>query len=318
MAGARIAFYGRAYGLSGAEISGIDFYWNFGDGKKDYGQRVHHSYFFPGSYIVNLTVKSGHFTGETRLKVEVIEPPIEIVEVKESKRGEMGYIKVKNNSDHILNLEDWMLFADGEHFLIPEKTFIDKGGELIFPNNITGLRIFNNESKRSRVQLLLPNREKFMEFDYSEKEKSGGDLQSGEAEKEEPMKKPDPISVPKKVPVAAVKKPVKKTFPVSSGTKKEDENRVETKSFGEKQRADFIGALESSRSEKLVLNKRDDFLKDNFFFLLVILLLGSAVGGVAYLRKNEFAGGEDGGGDSEEYRERVAEEAEEYEIEEIK
>jgi hypothetical protein len=59
---------------------------------------------FPGEYIVSLFIKSGNFTAEDRVKVKVINPAIEISDVKVSGKDNAGFIKIKNNSSEVLNL----------------------------------------------------------------------------------------------------------------------------------------------------------------------------------------------------------------------
>jgi hypothetical protein len=75
-----------------------------GDGKKEYGQEIFHEFIFPGEYIISLVVKSGNFTGEDKIKIKVVNPNIEISDVKETKNDLEGFIKIKNNSSEILNL----------------------------------------------------------------------------------------------------------------------------------------------------------------------------------------------------------------------
>lgn len=106
MAGARTKFTGTAYGITGVEITGVEFFWNFGDGSRGEGQFEHHAYDFPHDYIVTLVVKSGNFTGNTKVRVEVIDPALEVSYVQVGDEDTKGYIKLKNNSGEILNIED--------------------------------------------------------------------------------------------------------------------------------------------------------------------------------------------------------------------
>ena len=157
IAGARTKISGRAYGLSGAEINGVEFLWSLGDGSKDRGQTIYHEYSFPGKYLISLVVKSGHFTSpKTTQKIVVINPPIEISQVDFEKK----FIEVKNNSNSILNLQDWILMMDGEKFVIPENTYILEKGVIKFTSKNTGLRFKDGY----RVFLLYPNGEKFQEY----------------------------------------------------------------------------------------------------------------------------------------------------------
>jgi hypothetical protein len=86
-----------------------------------------------------LVVKSGNFTGEEKIKIKVIDPSVEISDVKESKGQIEGFIKIKNNSGYVLNLSGWVISVDGEEFEIPEGSFVAKNSESIFPNRITDL-----------------------------------------------------------------------------------------------------------------------------------------------------------------------------------
>lgn len=59
-----------------------------------------------------------------------------------------------------------MLSVDGERFLIPDDTYIDRYAEAIFPESITGLRPMVTEDKKSRVAILFPNGERFFSYDF--------------------------------------------------------------------------------------------------------------------------------------------------------
>ena len=156
IAGAKSQFDGRAYGITGIEIKGAEYFWNFGDGKKGYGKKVHHTYLYPGEYVLTLLVKSSNFSGHTRRIVKVAEPQIEISAVSSNK----NWIKLKNNYSDILKLDNWFLMVDGEKFEIPQESYILPKKEIIFPNEITKLDV----KEGSKIFLLFPNGEKVTRF----------------------------------------------------------------------------------------------------------------------------------------------------------
>lgn len=157
VSGAKIKITGRAFGLSGAEIKGVDFLWSLGDGTKNKGKIIYHEYYFPGEYLVSLIVKSAGFTSPTAFrKITVIDPPLEISQVDFEKK----FIEIKNNSNEILNLQDWILMVDGDKFIIPDNTYILENGYIKFTQRNTLLQI----KKDDRIFLLYPNHKKFREY----------------------------------------------------------------------------------------------------------------------------------------------------------
>ena len=156
IAGAETEFNGRAYGITGVEIGGAEYFWNFGDGEKEYGKNVKHTFLYPGEYVLSLIVKSANFTGNTRKIVKVVSSNLEISDVSSNE----NWIKIKNNYSDILKLDGWYIFVDGDKFKIPKETYILAHKEIIFPNKITNLDVREN----SNIYLLFPNGEKVTKF----------------------------------------------------------------------------------------------------------------------------------------------------------
>ncbi len=157
MTGAKFELVGRAYGLTGVEIKGVDFLWNLGDGTRDRGQKITHEYYFTGEHLISLIVKSGGFTSPTvKQKITVVAPPIKISQVD----FEQNFIEIKNNHNQILNIQDWILMVDGEKFIIPKNTYILENGNIKFSQKNTHLQI----KPEYRIFLLYPNHKKFQEY----------------------------------------------------------------------------------------------------------------------------------------------------------
>lgn len=80
--------------------------WSFGDGTSESGKSVHHTYAFSGDYNVVLNVSVGDSRAVSRTHVKVVAPQIAITDVK---RGEGGFVEIKNDSPYEVNLQNWRL-----------------------------------------------------------------------------------------------------------------------------------------------------------------------------------------------------------------
>jgi hypothetical protein len=138
--------------------------------------------------------------------------------------------------------------VDGDKFIIPENTFVDKKSEIIFPNNITDLRVFDNEEKRSKVFLLLPNGEKFSVFER-EKEKIEENRSEKQVEKVEDRKNK---TIFKDFKEEMGRGMVKKEY-----SQQEKEIIEEEDSLGEKQKALMADALNGDFLEREIILKKD-------------------------------------------------------------
>lgn len=310
MAGAKTKISSKAYGLSGVQISGIDFFWNLGDGQKDYGSEIFHEFIFPGEYVITLVAKSGKFTGDDKLKIKVVHPPIEISQVRETKNGVEGFIKIKNNSREILNLSGWIILVDGDEFEIPEGSFVDKNSENIFPNRVTDLMPKNNKEKKSKIFLKFPSGEKFYSYSFDKKEVS--------------MKAPIENKIEdKKTEIKIVEKIV------YVEKEKEDEWAQKIASDCACSNTDSLQCSVETNSEnffnpeeysikKYSLKSSEDFVKDQWPFLTFIFIIGVLIISIFYIKKKEgFAMQNSQKTEEEIYEEDIKRQADQYEIEEI-
>ena len=297
VAGAKAKISGRAYGLSGIEISGVDFFWNFGDGKKDYGSEVFHEFSFAGEYVVSLTVRSGNFTGSDKIKIKVLNPSLEISDVKQTQRDVRGYIKLKNNSNDILNIGGWIIFVDGEEFEIPEDTFIDKNSEIFFPNRTTDLWPQNNSLKKSNIFLKFPNGQKIFSYSFDKKEVSLKAVT--EEKKAEKIPEPKVIYIEKKVEV--------------------EKKEMENKDILEKKRGENFINLDNYFVQKYETRTKKDYIEENIYFVSFLFFLAFLILSVLYFRKKEKDFQQEDFEESEEqkYESEIEAEAESYQIEEI-
>lgn len=133
LAGAGGYFSGRAFGTVGEPVANARYIWNFGDGTTVEGQKVLHTYTYPGTYILILTVASGYSTGRATRTIVVSPAQVELV-------TENDYsLLVQNNSTQTLDIGFWQLVCPTSSFLIPEQTTIVAGGGVRFAPGVTGV-----------------------------------------------------------------------------------------------------------------------------------------------------------------------------------
>ena len=310
IAGAENEFNGRAYGITGVEIKGAEYFWTLGDGKKEYGKNIKHTFLYPGEYVLTLIVKSSSFTGNIRKVVTVVNPPLEISEIDWDK----NWVKIKNNYSDILKLDSWYIFSNGEKFKIPKETYILGKSEVIFPNKITHLDILEN----GNTFLLFPD----------------GKRQSKFVKKSEVamvVAVPPPSSEIKKTDVKTVKKAVGKivknikkkvnnfasqNYSKTSNTYfdrnflSEENNILEKDEIGEKGNFAKQNLLPDNLEniKTLSLKKDRNFIKENMYFILFILLIGGLV--LISFLLNHFK-------NKDIQKDEIESEAEEFEVEEI-
>lgn len=121
--------------------------WSFGDGTMVGGKSVSHTYSFPGEYnvLLNVTIGDTHMTDRTRVKV--IEPSLSIVSIK---KGQGGFVEIKNNSSDELNLQSFKVLSGDESFIFAPDTIIDSGASIKFP-------IIFSYSNNNPVSIIYPD-----------------------------------------------------------------------------------------------------------------------------------------------------------------
>ncbi len=137
--------------------------WSFGDGHSATGRSTTHTYQFTGDYVVVLnSVINDHPSVDT-IKVQVIEPQIEL------DRGE-DYLAIKNLSNFELNIGTWKLTDSKDRIIIPQDTIIlpnnairlatdrldaELGWRLVYPNNVLIQEFLVSTEETTEDYLLL-------------------------------------------------------------------------------------------------------------------------------------------------------------------
>jgi len=150
LVGGQTLFTGEGFGIKGVFLDKARYSWSFGDGSREDGQKVFHTYKVPGEYVVVLNVSSGKLSASDRVRVTAI--PADFV-LSFVGSGTDSFIEMKNGTARELNLSGWSLQSNGVVFYIPQDTFILSKGTISFPYEYTN--IFPN--KVSGVALNYPN-----------------------------------------------------------------------------------------------------------------------------------------------------------------
>ncbi len=118
IAGAGSFFSGSASDSHGTKGSGTRYIWNFGDGATEEGQTVFHTYTYPGTYTVLLSVGSGDEAGIGRTSVQVASAQIGTLVEPD------GSVLLSNQSSQELNIGLWNITSGTSTFPIPQDTIL--------------------------------------------------------------------------------------------------------------------------------------------------------------------------------------------------
>jgi hypothetical protein len=118
IAGAGSFFSGSASDSHGPKGSGTRYVWNFGDGAIEEGQTVFHTYTYPGTYAVLLSVGSGDEAGIGRTSTQVISAQIGMLVEPD------GSVLISNQSSQELNIGLWNVTSGTSTFPIPQNTIL--------------------------------------------------------------------------------------------------------------------------------------------------------------------------------------------------
>ena len=144
-AGTPVAFVAKQVSSFGT-VSAQSYSWSFGDGAVALGQKVSHSYVYPGEYVVVLITIQQEYSSVSRTNVKVIDPKLALT------HADNEFITVKNNSTNEININNWRLQSGGKNFVFPLDTIIKAGKEIPFPAEVTSLVPLG-----SRVELVSPS-----------------------------------------------------------------------------------------------------------------------------------------------------------------
>ena len=154
IAGALVAFYGRALGFKNEPLDGGRYLWNFGDGMTGEGQNASHVYRYPGNYVVSLSVSSGYEVESDYLSVTAVPNSIFISEIFPNSAG---FIEMTNALGDVLDIGLWLLQNNDTNtsFIIPEGTKIGARASVVFSND--ALHLLSNDGHSLNISLLYPN-----------------------------------------------------------------------------------------------------------------------------------------------------------------
>lgn len=135
--GADTIFTGTAHGLKGEVLKNARYVWNFGDGVLREGKSILHTYQYPNTYTVTLSVSSLEYSAIDRITVDAHKAEVAIGVANDE------YIEVINNSDYELDVSLWSLVSGEQTFRLPKNTIILPHHKNIFPKTITMLSVSN-------------------------------------------------------------------------------------------------------------------------------------------------------------------------------
>lgn len=145
MAGGGSYFVGHAYGTERKPLSNVRYIWNFGDGTTAEGQKVFHTYAYPGEYVIILTVAQDFSTAMMKLVIEAVEAKVSLFV------GGDGSVTVANTSSQEIDVGHWSISCGGVRFVLPEGTAVLSGGGVRFSPAVM------KTSCDTSAQLLYPN-----------------------------------------------------------------------------------------------------------------------------------------------------------------
>ncbi|TAN32173.1 PKD domain-containing protein [Patescibacteria group bacterium] len=159
----------------------LSFAWNFGDGVFALGEEVSRAFATSGKFSVIVSATSTSGTAGSKKISIAIGPGLSIrnsaVVISEIFSDPLGldtseYIELYNSASSTANLSGWILRdVSGKKFILPDKTFINGGGFLVFYRLATKINLENTGDK---VELLSPDSQvvDLVKFGKSEDSKS--------------------------------------------------------------------------------------------------------------------------------------------------
>ncbi len=150
VAGASTQFMGQSRAADGEPLQFARYIWSFGDGAREEGKDITHTYYYPGEYVVVLNTASGGYAAMDRVSVEVISADIAISNVS---FDDPSFIEIYNKTSYELDLSQWKLKVGKQKFTISQDTFIKPKKKIIFPAQVTKLSI----KKGDEISFLYPS-----------------------------------------------------------------------------------------------------------------------------------------------------------------
>ncbi len=151
-AGVEGNFQALAFGKEGEMKSGVRYYWNFGNGETAEGEKVLHTYLFPGKFAVSVTAVSDRISATDYKSIDIFEPKIEIASLVP---GKTGWLELRNLESRFVELSGFIILTaqNGQKvsFSLPSKTFLAPNGHARISASSAGM------SFSSGTEILYPN-----------------------------------------------------------------------------------------------------------------------------------------------------------------
>ncbi len=151
-AGVEGNFQALAFGKEGEMKSGVRYYWNFGNGETADGEKVLHTYLFPGKFAVSVTAVSDRISATDYKSIDIFEPKIEIASLVP---GKTGWLELRNLESRFVELSGFIISTaqNGQKssFSLPSKTFLAPNGHARISASSAGI------SFSSGTEILYPN-----------------------------------------------------------------------------------------------------------------------------------------------------------------
>lgn len=129
---APIPFRGIAY-MKGNNIrTKAEVSWNFGDGARDTGRQVVHTYEHPGTYAVIVRARDEEADTMRALKVIARDVPIGL-------RIDGPSVFVRSDDTVLADISGWEVRVGEERYAFPKDTALWPGSEIRFSSSVTGL-----------------------------------------------------------------------------------------------------------------------------------------------------------------------------------
>ncbi len=144
-----------------------NYFWNFGDGKTEEGQKVTHLYQKPGKYLVYLKVSNEKEFDEKLIEVIVFTDKVSINEIFPNPKGEDSkeWIEIKNFSNEIQDISFFKLSDGKNEFIFPEGSFLLPNQITLLPKSLTKLSLKN---KKGKVYFFYPSGDLFEKVFWEE------------------------------------------------------------------------------------------------------------------------------------------------------
>ncbi|MDP3996352.1 MAG: PKD domain-containing protein [bacterium] len=173
-----VFFDGKAFDEKNELLKTADYYWSFGDGATAMGENVSHIYREPGKYAVSLRVEKDGESSLARATVKVVAGNFHISQIKE---GPNGYIEIRNDNTHELDMSLWRIENGGRFFSFPRNTVILGSTAVSFPASVTQIVA---SSFSSAPRLLFPDGKVAAEYSFESKKETEDVLKNQPTEKD--------------------------------------------------------------------------------------------------------------------------------------